>query len=136
MGNIPSFSKPFARLGTCILAVLHTRQAKIHISRDNLNFVIATSAYITANVIDYLLTVAGVEDMPYREGNPIIQIYIEFFGARYGVLICKLLICIGVVCAMRVIYLAHKENKTWVRAEYILYGGAILTTLGGFLWLL
>ena len=96
----------------------------------------ASLAYMAANMIDYLLTISGVENDAFREGNPILRGYIELFGAGHGILICKLLVCIGVVCAMRVIDLAHKENKAKLRAEYILYGGAILTTLGGCLWLL
>ena len=96
----------------------------------------ASLAYIIANVTDYLFTVSGVEKEPFREGNPIVQGYIYFFGASRGILICKLLACIGVICAMRVINLAYREKRTRLRAEYVLYGGAILTTLGGSLWLL
>ena len=96
----------------------------------------ASLAYIAANVIDFLLTVPGVENNPLQEGNPVMRGYIDLFGARCGILICKLLVCIGVICAMRVINLAHREKRTRLRAEYILYGGAILTTLAGSLWLL
>ena len=102
---------------------------------DNLDFIMASLAYIAANVIDYLLTIPGVENDVFREGNPILLGYIELFGAGRGILLCKLLACIGVISAMRVIDLARKENKTRLRAEYILYGGAILMTLSGCLWL-
>lgn len=102
---------------------------------DNLDFTMASLAYIAANIIDYLLTISGVENDAFREGNPLLREYIELFGAGRGILICKLLACIGVICAMRVIDLAYKENKIRLRAEYILYGGAILMTLSGCLWL-
>ena len=102
---------------------------------DDLDFIMASLAYIAANVIDYLLTIVGVENNAFREGNPILRGYIELFGAEHGILICKLLACIGVISATRVIDLARKENKTRLRAEYVLYGGAILMTLSGWLWL-
>ena len=100
-----------------------------------MSFIIARLVYIVANVVDYLFTISGVAENPLREGNPIIQGYITHFGAVYGILLCKALACIGVLFAMKVIHIGYKENRTRVRAEYILYGGAILMTLGGCMWL-
>lgn len=102
---------------------------------NDLDFIMASIAYIAASIIDYLFTVSGVWENPLREGNPMIQEYINHFGPKNGVLICKLIIGIGVLCATLVIYLRYKEKKTKIRADYILYGGAIITTIAGLLWI-
>lgn len=43
---------------------------------DNLNFIMASFTYIAANAIDYLLTIPGVENDAFREGNPLLREYI------------------------------------------------------------
>jgi len=126
-------NRSLARLGSHVSYARMDRMKRVF--ADNLGFLIAGLTYAAANVIDYLLTIPGVENNSFQEGNLILRGYIEFFGAEHGILICKLLICIGVMSAMGVINLAHKKSQTWMRAEYILYGGAILMTLGGCLWL-
>lgn len=136
MGKILSINRSFARLGAYVSSVSRTRRGSIkRVFLDNLSFITATLMYIAANVIDYLFTIQGVGDNPLREANPIVRLYIDLFGAIHGVLICKLLICTGVIAAMRVVHIAHREKWTRLRADYILYAGAILTTLGGSLWL-
>ncbi len=136
MGKMQDSDSSIARLGIHVPVVFRIRSGGIkHIFLDNLSFIMASLMYIAANVIDYLLTVSGIESDPLREGNPVLQEYVSLFGARHGILICKLLTCIGVLSAMRVIDLAYREKRTRLRAEYILYGGAILMTLGGLLWL-
>ena len=136
LGNILSLNRSLIRLGTYVSEVSCIKRGRIkRIFLDNLSFIVSTLTYITANVIDYLFTIRGIDGNPFREANPILREYIQLFGAVSGILICKLLICIGVISAMRVVHLAHREKRTRLRAEYILYGGAILTTLGGSLWL-
>ncbi len=136
MGKTQNPDRPVAPSGIHISAASCIQRSKAgRTFLDNLDFIMASLTYIAANAIDYLFTVPGVKSDPLREGNPLIRGYIDLFGAEYGVLVCKLLLCIGVISAMRVIDLAHREKRTWLRAEYILYGGAILMTLSGLLWL-
>jgi hypothetical protein len=136
LGKILSINRSFARLGTYVSAISHIRRGSIkRLFLGNLSFITATLMYIVANVIDYLFTIQGVGNNPLREANPIVRLYIDLFGAIHGVLICKLLICAGVIVAMRVVHIAHRERRTKLRADYILFAGAILTTLGGSLWL-
>lgn len=101
----------------------------------NLEFVIASLTYILAHMIDYLFTVPGIKSAATVEGNPVIQGYIDIFGVENGIMFSKLLICVGVIFGTKAISLAYKNRKTRIRAEPILYGGAILTALGGSLWL-
>ena len=102
---------------------------------DNLEFIVASLTYIAAHVVDYLLTVSGITGTAFEEGNPIIQGYMIHFGMENGLLLSKSLICVSVILGMKAIGLAYRRKKTKLRAERILYGGAILTTLGGVLWL-
>lgn len=101
---------------------------------DNPNFILASLVYVTAHVIDFLFTVPGVKHTMFEEGNPIIQGYIDLFGLEYGILSYKLLVCAAVILGMKAVDLACEERKVRLRPEYILYGGALLTTLGGALW--
>ena len=136
MGNTLSLNRSLIRLGTYVSEASRVKRGRIkRIFLSNLSFIISILTYTAANVADYLFTIRGLDGNPLREANPILRGYIEIFGAVSGILICKLLICIGVISAMRVVHLAHMEKRTRLRAEYILYGGAILTTLGGSLWL-
>lgn len=102
---------------------------------DRLEFIIAGLTYIVANIIDYLFTVPGIKTTTIGDGNPVIQGYISAFGVENGLVICKLLICGSVIVGAKAISLAYKKNQTKLKAEPILYGGAVLTTLGGALWL-
>jgi hypothetical protein len=88
-----------------------------------------------AHVVDYLLTVSGITNTVFEDGNPIIQGYMNHFGIGSGLLVYKLLICGSVILGMRSVDLACKNRKIKSRAKHILYGGAILTTFGGSLWL-
>jgi len=136
LGKILSINKSFIRLGAYASVASCIRRIRTkRVFLTNLSFTAATLMYITANVIDYLLTVRGVGENPLQEANPIIRSYIELFGAIHGVLICKMLICTGVIAAMKVVHITHRQKRTKLRADYILYGGAILTMLGGSLWL-
>ena len=101
----------------------------------NLEFIVASLTYILAHVIDYLFTVPGIKAAVTVEGNPVIQGYIDIFGVENGVMFSKLFICAGVIFGAKAISLAYKNRKTKIKAEPILYGGAVLTALGGSLWL-
>jgi hypothetical protein len=103
---------------------------------DNLEFLIASLAYVISHVIDYLLTVQGITENIAKEGNPVIREYISLFGVKGGLLVYKSLICGGIILGMKAIDSLRRRQKTRFRAEYILYGGAALTALGGCLWLL
>jgi hypothetical protein len=102
---------------------------------NNLEFMLASLTYMAAHVSDYLLTITGIRRTAITEGNPVIQGYIDLLGLENGLIIGKLLICCGVICGAKIISIAYKRKETKIKAESILYAGAILTTLGGLLWL-
>ena len=103
--------------------------------KDHLAFVIAILIYLLANAFDYLLTVNTIKCMIAQEGNPIIRRYMLQFGVQNGLLFYKVLVCGGVIIGMEAIHLAYRRGITRYKAEYILYAGAILSALGGSLWL-
>ena len=103
---------------------------------DNLGFALASLMYIAAHILDYFFTVQGLETTTFTEGNPIIQVYMDQFGVKAGLISYKLLICIALIVGMKAVDLICKQRKRRFRAEIILYGGAILTTFGGALWFL
>ena len=104
---------------------------------SNPDFTMASLTYIAANITDYLFTVAGIRTTAYGEGNPIIQVYMRYFGVEGGLLCYKLLLCTAIIFGMKALDLIYKERglKVSISAEHILYGGAILTTSGGALWM-
>ncbi len=107
-----------------------------HVFVNNLGFSLASLAYITAHILDYFFTLHGLENTAFTEGNPIIQGYMDHFGVENGLLSYKLLICVALIVGMKAVDIIGKQRKRRFRVELILYGGAILTTLGGALWFL
>jgi hypothetical protein len=103
---------------------------------NNSDFIKASLAYIIAHVIDYLLTVQATMGTMLKDGNPMIRQYMDLFGTQNGLLAYKLLICGSVILGMKAVDLSHRKGKTKFRGEYVLYGGVIVTVLGGCLWLL
>ncbi len=103
---------------------------------NNSDFIKASLAYIVAHVIDYLLTVRSILGTMLKDGNPMIRQYMDLFGTQNGLLAYKLIVCASVILGMKAVDLSYKEGKTRFRGEYVLYGGAIVTVLGGCLWLL
>jgi hypothetical protein len=91
-------------------------------------------------MIDYSLTASGIRETGYSEGNPIIQWYIDRLGIEGGLLGYKLIVCVAIIAGMKAVDLTLKKEKgksrIRLKVEHILYGGAILTTSGGALWLL
>ena len=102
---------------------------------NSLEFILASLTYIAAHVIDYFFTVWGIKRSLTVEGNPIIQGYIDIFGVENGLALSKTFICAGVLFGAAAISLAYKKRQTKFKVEPVLYGGAILTALGGISWL-
>jgi hypothetical protein len=92
----------------------------------------AILAYIIAGAFDYTLTSYGLTNTDVGEGNPIAQCYIDIFGPQIGLLMFKLFMISFVI--LGTILISHKYG--FKIAKFILYGGAIITLLGGGLWLI
>jgi len=103
---------------------------------SNSDFIKASLAYIIAHAIDHLLTVRSTMGTMLKDGNPMICQYMDLFGTQNGLLTYKLIICGSVILGMKAVDMSYRKGKTRFRGEYILYGGAIATVLGGCLWLL
>ncbi|MFC1718675.1 DUF5658 family protein [Candidatus Poribacteria bacterium] len=95
----------------------------------------ASLAYIVAHVFDYLFTVHGIAVNAAQEANPVVQGYMDCFGVGKGLVICKSLMSIIIIFGVIVTHLAYTKRGNKIRVEYILYAGALLTFLGGALWL-
>ena len=99
-------------------------------------FGVALAAYAAASVADYLLTLVGLLGREIRELNPLLNVYIEHFGAQHGLIIPKLLIGFTVVTASSLyIQAMHQQGKTRLRAQHLLYPGALFTALAPLNWL-
>ncbi len=107
-----------------------------HTFSNNSDFIKASLAYVIAHVIDCLLTVRATIGTMLKDGNPMIRQYMDLFGAQDGLLAYKLLICGSVILGMKAVDMSYRKGKTRFRGEYVLCGGAIVTVLGGCLWLL
>ena len=96
---------------------------------------VAGLIYIAANAVDYHLTVYGIMNTAYREANPIVRGYMDLFGLTEGLMIYKVLMVGMIILAVVTVDLFYRSKSVRFRAEYILYAGALMTTLGGTLWL-
>ncbi len=107
---------------------------RIHFDAD---LALALLAYVAASVADYLFTLSGLITHEIRELNPILNAYIDHFGATYGLLIPKLILGIMVVFASS-LYLQtmYKEKHTKIKPQHILYPGAILTIIAPLHWVI
>ncbi len=101
---------------------------------DNLEFIVASAAYVAVNAVDYFLTVQGVAHEPH-EGNIVIQQYMKCFGVNDGLLIYKLIVCGNLLVGLKAIDSAYKNNQTNVKVKYLLYGASALTAIAGYAWL-
>jgi len=99
------------------------------------HIIMASLAYILANIADYFFTVFGTVKEMSTEANPVVQGYIEYFGLFSGVMICKLLMCAIIIFAVVVTRLAYREKGREFRVEFVLYAGSIMTLFGGAMWL-
>jgi hypothetical protein len=96
---------------------------------------LALLAYTAASAADYLLTLSGLIGEEIRELNPILNLYIDHFGACYGLLVPKVLLGVMVVLASSIyIHAMHQQRRTRIRAEHILYPGALFTVLTPLHW--
>jgi hypothetical protein len=98
-------------------------------------FGVALMAYGAASLADYLLTLTGLLDREIRELNPLLNLYIEHFGAQHGLIIPKLLLGFTAVTASSLyIQAMHRKGKTRLRAQHLLYPGALFTALAPLHW--
>lgn len=105
----------------------HARGKRFRIDWD---FSMALFAYAAASLSDYLITMSGLLQKELREMNPLLQAYIEHFGEVYGLLVPKLLLGLTVVLASSIYIRAmHRRRLTRLRAEHILYPGALFTAV-------
>ncbi|MFC1714185.1 DUF5658 family protein [Candidatus Poribacteria bacterium] len=100
-----------------------------------LEIIVAGLIYILANAFDYYLTVYGIMNTTYREANPIVRGYMDIFGLTEGLMIYKVLMVGLIILAVITVDLFYRKKNIRFRPEYILYVGALMTTLGGSLWL-
>lgn len=106
------------------------------VAHDNLDFIIASATYVTANVADYLLTLHSMNNLKLGEFHPVAQYFITNFGVESGLLTSKLCVCGITLLDLKRIDSAYKNNQTKVKAEYLLYPGSLLTAFGGISWLI
>ncbi|MFC1716751.1 DUF5658 family protein [Candidatus Poribacteria bacterium] len=99
-----------------------------------LQIVVAGIIYIVANAIDYHFTVYGMMNTPYREANPIVRGYMDLFGLQEGLLLYKGLMVGMIILAVIALDLVCRRKSVRLRPAYLLYAGALLTTMGGSLW--
>jgi len=113
--------------------------SKINITaifRHYKQLILASLTYILAHVFDYILTLHGLTKTNGEEANPFAQRYIDSFGLHLGLLIFKLqMIFIVIIAAIGIEYV-YRNRQSKIRSDYILTVGAILTFIGGSLWLL
>lgn len=96
---------------------------------------IASLLFIAGNLMDYILTAHGISNGVYEEANPIIREYIDHFGIHKGLLLFKGLMGSFIIFGVIVFDKVCKEKGINFRSEFILYAGAIATTIAGALWL-
>ena len=101
-----------------------------------LQIAMAGMIYIVANAIDYHFTVYGIMYTNHSEANPIVQGYMDIFGMKQGLLLCKALMVVMINLAVIAADLVCRKRSIKFRPAYILYVGAILTTFAGCLWFL
>jgi len=100
-----------------------------------LQIIVACLAYIAANIIDYHLTIYGITNTVYREANPIVRGYMDLFGLQRGLLFYKAPMIGMIILAVIIVDTIYRKKKARFKPVYILYAGALLTALGGSLWL-
>ncbi len=99
-----------------------------------LQITVAGLIYIAANAIDYHFTMYGLMNTPYREANPIVRGYMDLFGLQEGLMLYKVLMVGMIILAVITLDLVYRKKNARFRPAYLLYAGALLTTMGGSLW--
>jgi hypothetical protein len=95
---------------------------------------LATIAYVLANVFDYIITLHGLNYTDTVEANPIAQKYITFFGPEIGLFILKSITVSSVLIGIIGFVILYKNNKTRLKPEYILAAGTAMTFFGACFW--
>ena len=99
-----------------------------------LQIVVAGLIYIGANAIDYHFTVYGMTNTPYREANSIVLGYMHLFGLKEGLILYKALMIAMIILGVIILDLEFRKKNIRFKPVYLLYAGALLTTIGGSLW--
>ncbi len=96
---------------------------------------VALLTYAAASAADYFLTLAGLVGAEVRELNPVLNAYIDVLGPSWGLLVPKILLgSTAVVAASLYLHAMHRRRRTRVRAQHILYPGALFTALAPLHW--
>ena len=104
-------------------------------SQNWFRIIIGIIAFIVGNIFDYRLTVYGISNGFYPEANPIARGYIIHFGLAKGLLLLKALLSVCIIFGVILFDQLCRKKGINFRSEFILYAGAIATTLAGLLWL-
>jgi hypothetical protein len=96
---------------------------------------LASLIYILAHIADYSFTVYGIANSEVQEANPIVRGYMNTFGIRPGLAICKSFMCAIIILGVIATRIGYRRKGTEFRVEFFLYLGSFITLLGGVLWL-
>lgn len=108
---------------------------KLTAAKPDLDLVIALFTYAAASAADYFLTLSGIIGKEVKELNPVLNAYIDHFGAGFGLLVPKFILGVTVVFAVSIyLHAMHKENRTKIKPQHILYPGSIFTVLAPLHW--
>ncbi|MHB8765143.1 MAG: DUF5658 family protein [Deferrisomatales bacterium] len=98
---------------------------------------LALFAYAAASTADYLLTYVGLATGEIRELNPLLVGYIGHLGPHLGLLFPKVLLALlAVVPASLYLSAMHRDGRTRVKPQHLLYPGALFTVLAPAHWVL
>ncbi len=96
---------------------------------------VALLTYAAASVADYLLTLAGLLGREVRELNPLLRAYIDHLGAPWGLFVPKVILGLAVVGAASLyLHAMHRQRRTRIRPQHLLYPGALFTALAPAHW--
>jgi CheY-like chemotaxis protein len=130
--------KPFSLPDLLIkLSKLLNDDDKIEKSKYWPRIILACLIYLIVNAYDYYMTISGILARKAREGNPIVQTYIDYFGLHNGVLIYKIIICSLITLSVLIFsFIYEYEESKRLLPEYILYGGSIVTLFAVAMWII
>lgn len=100
------------------------------------DYLLGAATFVAANLLDYALTVNGIERTGLPEGGVVMRQYIDTFGLYKGLLVGKTLLCGSVLAGMKVLDSLERRALTALRPKPYLYAGAGLVGAGGLSWLL
>jgi len=97
--------------------------------------IVACLIFIAANALDYITTVTGIITDKYKEGNTIIQYYINLFGLYEGILVYKLIICGFIMFGLLIFSYKYKREARKYKPENFLYTGSVIMLIASVIWL-